>query len=269
VSPPCRPRPVTHNGVGFLCHLQQQSQLESRIGDLKMVWLRRLVLVCSRCCPRDLIFRCSGPRCPRLRPLPRLWLRVHWPGYWIHRLRPASPSRSMRFWSCTLIVKGRSRSDFIGHLTSSMMNFSHVAASVCLLSLMAVSFQGAATSTDSVSSAFVRPDCAPNDAPVLNFYFTTDKIDCGKPRGRLLEILVPRSLLNRVPYSLDLGENIGIAYRCSANGSCERATSGTLHVDSLIEGTSVSGDYELHFRDGSVYHAKFKAQWCHMKINCG
>jgi hypothetical protein len=119
------------------------------------------------------------------------------------------------------------------------------------------------------SYAYVQRDCAANDALALNFYFTMKKSGCVKYREPLIEISVVRNLPNSAPSSIDVSGNLATGFRCLTQGACERAISGTLHLSRFVEGKSVSGEYELHFQDGSVEKASFNATWCYIKFVCG
>jgi hypothetical protein len=117
--------------------------------------------------------------------------------------------------------------------------------------------------------AFVGHDCAANDAVALSFYFTPEKSDCGKHRAPLIMISVMRNLPTSAPYSMRLDGNVAVGFRCLRQAVCERAASGTLRLGKFVEGKSASGEYELHFQDGSVEKARFNATWCHIKFLCG
>jgi hypothetical protein len=138
-----------------------------------------------------------------------------------------------------------------------------------LVSLVASALEDGKVPPADFSFASVQRDCAPNDALALNFYFTTKKNECGKHPEPLIEISIMRNLPKSAPYTMDLGGKDAAAFRCLKQGVCERATSGTLHLGKFLEGESASGDYELHFQDGSVEKAVFTATWCNIKFVCG
>jgi hypothetical protein len=117
--------------------------------------------------------------------------------------------------------------------------------------------------------AYMQLDCSPDDGIALNFYFTARKSECGKYSEPFVEISIWRSLPKSVPYTIDVRGWDGIAVRCLKPGACETATSATLHLDKFIQGVSSSGEYELHFKDGSVEKDKFDATACHVYFLCG
>src|SRR5882762_5532609 len=70
-------------------------------------------------------------------------------------------------------------------------------------------------------------------------------------------------------YSIRSGRSVVLASRCLRPGRCEAATSGTLHLSKFSEGKGASGEYELHFQDGSVEKGSFDATWCVARLICG
>lgn len=117
--------------------------------------------------------------------------------------------------------------------------------------------------------SYMQRDCAPNDAVALDFYFTARKSECGKYSEPFLKISIWRNLPKSAPYSMEIRGWDGTAIRCLKPGACEAVTSGTLHLDKFVEGKSSSGEYELHFKDGSVERDKFDATACHVYFLCG
>jgi len=117
--------------------------------------------------------------------------------------------------------------------------------------------------------AYAQYGCAPTDALALDFYFTLKRSECGKYAEPFIRISIWRNLPKSAPYSMELGGSDGSASRCLRPGACEAATSGSLHLDKFIERKSASGEYELHFRDGSIEKAKFDATWCDLNFVCG
>ena len=116
--------------------------------------------------------------------------------------------------------------------------------------------------------AYAQYGCAPTDAPALDFYFTLKRSECGKYAEPFIGISIWRNLPASAPYSMELGGGDGSARRCLRPGACEAATSGSLHLDTFIERKRASGEYELHFRDGSSEKAKFDATRCDLKFVC-
>jgi hypothetical protein len=146
-------------------------------------------------------------------------------------------------------------------------------ATVCMLGVFLLP-QSATSSPQAGPPAhfpfcYAQYGCAPTDALALDFYFTAEKSECGKYREPLLKISIWRNLPKSTPYSIELRGGEGGAIRCLRPAACEAATSGSLHLDSFIDGKISSGEYELHFKDGSVEKSRFDATWCHVKFVCG
>ena len=59
-----------------------------------------------------------------------------------------------------------------------------------------------------------------------------------------------------------------LARRCLRPGQCEAVTSGILHLAKFSKGKIASGEYELHFPDGSIEKGSFDAVWCVMTLIC-
>jgi hypothetical protein len=146
-------------------------------------------------------------------------------------------------------------------------------ATVCLVAILLLA--GSATPAYQKSSparfpfAYMQHDCAPNDALAQDFYFTAKKSECGKYSEPFVKISIWKNLPKSAPYSMELGGYNGAAVRCLKPGACEPATSGSLRLDKFIDRTSSSGEYELHFKDGSLEKGKFDATSCHVYFLCG
>jgi len=96
--------------------------------------------------------------------------------------------------------------------------------------------------------------------------------ECGKETEPFIHISVISNLPKFAPteYSIGGGGAEAFASRCLKHGECEPVTSGTLHLDKFINGKLASGNYELHFRDGSVEKASSNAVWCYVRqLLCG
>jgi hypothetical protein len=146
-------------------------------------------------------------------------------------------------------------------------------ATVCLLGVFLL--LESATSTPQAGRpahfpfAYAQYGCAPTDALALDFVFTAEKSECGKYSEPFLKISIWRNLPKSTPYSIELRGGEGGAIRCLKPAACEAATSGSLHLDKFIDQKTSSGEYELHFKDGSVEKGRFDATWCHLKFVCG
>ena len=146
-------------------------------------------------------------------------------------------------------------------------------ATACLLGVILLTdFATAnrqANSPPHLRFAYTQYGCAPTDALALDFYFTADQSECGKISEPFVKISIWKNLPKSAPYSIELRATEVGAIRCLKTGACEAATSGNLHLDKFIEEKMSAGEYELHFRDGSVEKGSFDATWCHIRVVCG
>ena len=117
--------------------------------------------------------------------------------------------------------------------------------------------------------AYAQYGCAPTDALALDFYFTAKQSECGKISEPYVKISIWKNLPKSAPYSVDVRATEVGAIRCLRPGECQAATSGSLHLDKFIDEKISAGEYELHFRDGSVEKGRVDAPWCHIKFVCG
>ena len=101
------------------------------------------------------------------------------------------------------------------------------------------------------------------------FRFTLKESKCGKYEEPFMVISIIENLSTFAPQDYRIGSgSIVLARRCLRPGQCEAVTSGTLHLAKFSKGKSASGEYELHFRDGSVENGSFDAAWCVMTFVC-
>jgi hypothetical protein len=119
--------------------------------------------------------------------------------------------------------------------------------------------------------ASVEDACGPADGPALEFYFTQKLAECGKVEEPVILIEIDENLPQSAPrdYTITSGQSAVMAQRCMSRGQCEIATSGTLHLAKFNHGSGASGEYELHFKDGTVEKASFDARWCVTQLLCG
>jgi hypothetical protein len=117
--------------------------------------------------------------------------------------------------------------------------------------------------------AYMQHDCAPNDAVEVDLYFTAKKSECGKYSEPFLQISIWNNLPKPAAYSAEIRRQDGAAVRCLKPGACEAATSVILRFDKYSNEKSSSGEYELHFKDGSVEKSKFDATSCYIYFVCG
>lgn len=146
-------------------------------------------------------------------------------------------------------------------------------ATACLLGMIlltgSASAHRPADSSAHFPFAYAQYGCAPTDALALDFYFAATQGECGKISEPYLKIMIWKNLPQSAPYSVELRATEAAAIRCLRPGACEAATSGSLHLDKFVNEKISAGDYELHFRDGSVEKGSFDATWCHIKFVCG
>ena len=146
-------------------------------------------------------------------------------------------------------------------------------AAACLLGMILLT--GSATAHPPADSsarfpfAYAQYGCAPTDALALDFYFTETKSECGKFVEPYLKIMIWQNLPQSAPYTVEVHAGAAAAIRCLKAGACEAATSGSLHLDKFVNEKISAGEYELHFRDGSVEKGSFDATWCHIRVVCG
>jgi hypothetical protein len=118
--------------------------------------------------------------------------------------------------------------------------------------------------------AYVQEGCGPADGPALLFYFTVKSAKCGKYEEPFLLIQIIGNLPKSAPhaYTTGSGSRDMLASRCQSPGHCEAATSGVLHLTKFSQSKNASGEYELHFRDGSIEKGSFNATWCLLNLIC-
>jgi hypothetical protein len=117
--------------------------------------------------------------------------------------------------------------------------------------------------------AYVQNDCGPADGAALTFRFTLKESKCGKYEEPFIVISIIGNLPTFAPQDYPIGSGSRVlARRCLIPGQCEAVTSGNLHLANFSKGKSASGEYELHFRDGSVEKGSFDAVRCVMTLIC-
>ena len=149
-----------------------------------------------------------------------------------------------------------------------------LALSILVLIFCSVSCgcQSTANHTVPFPFAYVHYDCGPTDGFALDFYFTSKRSSNGKYQEPYLYIELSENLPKSAPqsYSIESGKWGVLASRCLKPGRCEAATSGSLRLVKFSHATGASGDYELHFQDGSVEKGSFDAAWDVVKnLACG
>ena len=198
---------------------------------------------------RPLIYRLIGPR------KKSFCHRSNYAGY------SASSSRQPVFDGKDRIVAFRST----GILSTSLLVF------VGLASSTRCGRQSAPNDPPHFPSAYVQKGCGPADGPALQFDFTVKPAKCGKYEEPFLLIQIIGNLPESAPRDYMIGSSSRdvLASRCQSPGHCEAATSGALHLTKFSQSENASGEYELHFRDGSIEKGKFDAARCVVHFLCG
>ena len=114
--------------------------------------------------------------------------------------------------------------------------------------------------------------CAPWDGPAIQLHFSSAPLKCGK--GDVVELTV--SFWRELPlhddqtFTLDRNSKWGGASYCKGGEQpCERATSGSIHIEKFAQSKSASGSYELVFPKLGRVAGTFHADWCHVRVLCG
>lgn len=117
--------------------------------------------------------------------------------------------------------------------------------------------------------AVVRDSCAPWDGPAVAIYLTKSKVTAREIPEPSITINLWRQLpppINQ-PISLQSG-GLGVATRCLHAEDCEAAIGATITFTSYSD-SSISGSYELKFKNGDVERGSFQAAWQHYPERCG
>jgi hypothetical protein len=142
---------------------------------------------------------------------------------------------------------------------------------IALLSLPPRGMPQPAANASPFPFAYVQKGCGETDAVVTEFYFTTKQSHGGKYEEPFLLIALNDDLSKSAPkrYSIKSGTRAVLASRCLKPASCEASTSGFLYLSRFRPGVGASGDYELHFQNGSSEKGHFDATWYHNHFLCG
>ena len=131
---------------------------------------------------------------------------------------------------------------------------------------------GLALEMEKFPYATVAPSCAPWDGPATELHFSTSPLKCGQ--GDVIQLTI--SFWRELPlhdgqtFTLDAKSNWGGASYCaSGQWPCERATSGSVHIESFSQDKGARGMYELTFPKLGHVSGSFQASWCRMSIRCG
>jgi len=119
--------------------------------------------------------------------------------------------------------------------------------------------------------AHVQEGCGPADGLALALYLTAKPARYEKYEEPFLMIQIIANLPKSAPHDYAIGASSRdmLASLCQSAGHCMAATSGTLHLTKFTQGKNVSGEYELHFQNGSIEKGQFDAAWCVVHFMCG
>ena len=116
----------------------------------------------------------------------------------------------------------------------------------------------------------MRNTAAPQLTPSPSIFISPKlRASAASSREPYLKIMIWQNLPQSAPYTVEVRGGAAAAIRCLKAGACEAATSGSLHLDKFVNEKISAGEYELHFRDGSVEKGSFDATWCHIRVVCG
>lgn len=125
---------------------------------------------------------------------------------------------------------------------------------------------------DKFPYATVAPSCAPWDGPATELHFSSSPLKCGQ--GDLIEMTV--SFWRDLPlhdgqtFTINAKSNWGGASYCKeGHQPCERATIGSIHIESISPDKGAKGTYDLTFPKLGRVIGSFQADWCKMRVMCG
>ena len=120
--------------------------------------------------------------------------------------------------------------------------------------------------------ATIAPSCAPWDGPAMELRLSTNPLKCGQ--GDVIELSIyfwrDLPLRDNQNFSLDAKSNWGGASYCKGGKQpCERATSGSIHIESVSPDRGAKGTYDLALPKHGRVTGSFQASWCKMRVMCG
>jgi hypothetical protein len=120
--------------------------------------------------------------------------------------------------------------------------------------------------------ATIAPSCAPWDGPATELRLSANPLKCGQ--GDVIELSIyfwrDLPLHDNQTFSLDAKSNWGGASYCKGGQQpCERATSGSVHIESISPDKGARGTYDLAFPKHGRVSGSFQASWCKMRVVCG
>ena len=147
----------------------------------------------------------------------------------------------------------------------------HQCRPITILALLLAITPTAVLAQSSFSRGLIQRSCAPWDGPAIELRLTTEPAQCIEISGPYISMGVWRGLPIHAGDVVKFGPaaNDGFASRCTKEGNCERAESGTIRFDTYQEGSGTTGHYELHFERDEVVSGTFDVKWCDNRIRCG
>jgi len=117
----------------------------------------------------------------------------------------------------------------------------------------------------------IQSSCAPWDGPAIGLTLTAEPAQCERVTGPYISMGVWRGLPIHAGQTVKFGggSDAGFASRCTKEGDCQRAESGSIVFEKYEEGSGARGRYELHFKDGNTLSGSFDVQWCKTRSVCG
>ena len=118
----------------------------------------------------------------------------------------------------------------------------------------------------------VAPSCAPWDGPATELHFSSSPLKCGQDDVIEMTISFWRDLPlhDGQTFTINAKSNWGGASYCKGGHQpCERATTGSIHIESISPDKGAEGTYELTFPKLGRVTGSFQADWCKMRVMCG
>lgn len=111
----------------------------------------------------------------------------------------------------------------------------------------------------------MRPSCAPHDAASVEL-----RLDAvGGPEKVSFNLWPGTPAWPPATVRFDADHPIGLATFCVADGECEQAEWGEIHLDRADEGAAVTGRWAVGLAGGRGQHGTFEAEWLAIQAYCG
>ena len=147
---------------------------------------------------------------------------------------------------------------------------STVALLMCTFATLAAALAQAANPTYSTGS--IQASCAPWDGAAIAMTIAARPFEPKQPvEPPYLNINIWKDLPlhDGQTVKLSTGSQAGSASRCLKEGSCEAAISSEIRFDKFKPGSSATGHYELHFKNGDTLSGAFDLKWVEVRMFCG